>query len=121
MKRVSRRLWVISSLLVALALALMMAWAGPASAGDVDGGKAIYKKNCAMCHGPEGAGDGAMGKMLKPPPPSFADAERMASRADEELITRIKEGKSPMPAYGSRLNDDQIQDVLAYIRSLSEK
>lgn len=121
MERVSRRLWVVGSLSVALSLALVVALAGQASAGDVEGGKTIYKKNCAMCHGPEGGGDGAMGKMLKPPPPSFSDAARMATRTDEDLTARIKEGKSPMPSYSSRLNDNQIQDVLAYIRSLSGK
>ena len=121
MKRVSGRLWVVGTLLVAITLTLLVAWAGPAAAGDVEGGQAIFKKNCAMCHGPNGAGDGPMGKMLNPHPPSFTDADRMATRTDEDLVTRIKEGKSPMPSYGSRLNDNQIQDVLAYIRSLSGK
>lgn len=102
-------------------LGLLLSSASPASAADSDAGQKIFKKNCAMCHGAEGAGDGPMGKMLKPPPPSFTDAERMAQRPDEELITRIKEGKKPMPSYDGRLSDSQIQDILAFIRSLSAK
>lgn len=102
-------------------LGLLFASAGPVSAADTDTGQKIYKKNCAMCHGADGAGDGPMGKMLKPQPPSFADAERMAERPDEALVTRIKEGKKPMPSYEGRLSEDQIQDILAFIRSLSEE
>lgn len=104
-----------------LALGLLLTSASPASAADAGAGQKIFKKNCAMCHGATGAGDGPMGKMLKPPPPNFTDADRMAQRPDEELITRIKEGKKPMPSYDGRLSDGQIQDILAFIRSLSAK
>ncbi len=60
-----------------------------------------------------------MGKMLKPPPPSFADAERMAGRSDEELTKIIASGEGSMPSYEGRLSASEIQDVLAYIRTLA--
>jgi mono/diheme cytochrome c family protein len=91
------------------------------SAADLEEGKATYKKSCLMCHGEIGDGNGPMGKLLKPPPPSFADADRMANRSDEELAKRIKEGKSPMPSYDGRLSVGQVQDVVAYIRTLVAK
>lgn len=121
MKRYRRNGRVVIGVLALLAVVLLVAWAGPASAADAESGQKIYKQKCLMCHGASGAGDGSMGKMLKPPPPSFADADRMVKHSDEELITKIKEGKSPMPSYGSRLSDSQIQDVLAYIRTLATK
>jgi high-affinity iron transporter len=121
MKRYRWNRRVVIGALAVLSVALLVAWAVPASATDAEAGQKIYGQKCLMCHGSGGAGDGSMGKMLKPPPPSFADADRMADRSDEELITMIKEGKSPMPSYGSRLSDSQIQDVLAYIRTLATK
>ena len=105
----------------ALAVAALLAWAGQSSAADVAAGKAIFKKRCAVCHGKTGAADGPMSKILKPPPPSFADAGHMAKRSDEELLKIIKEGKKPMPAYSGKLTEEQIQNVLAYIRSLAAK
>ncbi len=121
MKRYRRNGRVVIGIFALLAVVLLVVWAVPASAADAESGQKIYKQKCLMCHGANGAGDGSMGKMLKPPPPSFADANRMAERKDDDLITRIKEGKSPMPSYGSRLSDTQIQDVLAYIRTLADK
>lgn len=121
MKRYRRNGRVVIGVFALLAVVLLVAWAVPASAADAEAGQKIYKQKCQMCHGTSGGGDGSMGKMLKPPPPSFTDADRMVKQKDEDLITRIKEGKSPMPSYGSRLSDSQIQDVLAYIRTLATK
>lgn len=120
----SRYIWSTKGMLgvvAVLAVLLLVAWVGPASAADAEAGKVTFKKRCVVCHGNSGAGDGVMGKMLKPPPPSFADASRMAGQSDEALTKIITSGKDKMPAYEGKLSASEIQDVLAYIRTLAAK
>jgi mono/diheme cytochrome c family protein len=50
----------------------------------------------------------------------------MSKLSDEDIFKTVKNGgasvgKSPlMPAWGATLKDDQIQDVVAYVRTLSK-
>ena len=95
---------------------------GNASAVRAQDAKQTYDKTCASCHGPGGKGDGAVGKMLKPPPADFGTALKGTSDADVAKI--IKEGgkavgkAATMPAYGSKLSDEQIQGLVQYIKGL---
>jgi mono/diheme cytochrome c family protein len=45
----------------------------------------------------------------------------IVSASDADLIADTKNGKGKMPAYASKLTDDQIKDVVAYIRTLQKK
>jgi mono/diheme cytochrome c family protein len=95
---------------------------GNASAARAQDAKQTYDKTCASCHGPGGKGDGAVGKMLKPPPADFGTALKGSSDADIAKI--IKDGgkavgKAPtMPAYGTKLTDEQIQALVQYVKGL---
>lgn len=78
---------------------------------------AIYKAKCMNCHGADGLASGPIGKSMKVP--SFKDpAEIKAS--DARLFTSTKDGKNKMPAYSGKLTDDQIRDVVKYIRTLQK-
>jgi mono/diheme cytochrome c family protein len=80
-------------------------------------GEATYKAKCSMCHGTDGLGQTPAGKAMKAN--SFkSDADVKASDADLTKIT--KEGKGKMPAYAGKLTDDQIQEVVTYIRTLQK-
>jgi mono/diheme cytochrome c family protein len=85
----------------------------------------VYDKSCNMCHGPSGKGDGPAGKMLKPPPADFGTA--LKGKADPEIAKIIKEGgkavgrSAAMPAYGSKLNDEQIDSLVQLVKGLSGK
>ena len=93
-----------------------------ASVAVAQDAKATFEKNCVACHGTAGKGDGAAAKMLKPPPQAFATA--LKGKSDADIAKVIKEGgkavgKSPaMPAYGSKLSDEQINGVVEYIKGL---
>lgn len=78
-------------------------------------GKAIYEKLCAACHGPQGKGDGY--KMLGPDPANLT-SPTTTRKTDAELLRTIHKGKPNMPAWKIRLSEQEIEDVLAYIRSL---
>lgn len=113
---------------------VMMAFVVAASApvsfadekGDEKAGKEKYTVLCASCHGNSGKGDGPAAAALTPKPRSLADEKYMKTLSNEYLFKIIKNGgasvgKSPlMPAWGGQLKDQDIWNVVAYIRELAE-
>lgn len=89
---------------------------GSRSADHV-GGKMIFARHCAGCHGPEGKGDGYM--MLGPDPANLTTPST-TQKSDATLLQTIHEGKSTMPSWKLRLSEDDSRAVLAYIRSLTK-
>ncbi len=90
-----------------------------AAEGDAAKGKSIYQSKCVTCHGPEGKGDGPVGKALKPPAGDFSSAESK-NKSPEELQAIIENGvpKTSMAAWGKQLKETEVQDVLAYVLTL---
>ena len=88
---------------------------------DLTRGKAIYERHCMTCHGPRGYGDGPNALLLTIAPANF---HRPGSfmKSDEVLLRMIEHGGvfSPMHSWRGRLTDGEMQDVLAYIRLLSQ-
>ncbi len=76
---------------------------------------ALYKSKCQACHGPDGKGDTAAGKKLGAK--DFHSLE-VAKMSDVELFDITKKGKDKMPGYDKKLTDDQIKDLIKYIRTL---
>ena len=83
-------------------------------------GRVIYEQSCVSCHGPTGRGDGVAGWALDPPPADFT-APHFTAHTEAELFDSVKNGipGTSMPPFGSSLSDEQIRDVLAYIRQLA--
>ena len=102
--------------------------AGRAAAGDAQSGVQIYKSNCARCHGASAKGDGPDLVKLQAAvtPDDWTDAETNRELSDEFIVSMITKGgkangKSPiMPAFGDKLSADQIQDLVAFIRSVAK-
>jgi len=96
----------------------------PALAADADAGEAKFKQLCATCHGPSGQGDGPASAGLNPKPRDMSDSEWQASVDDERLRNVIENGGaavglSPtMTAFGHALSDEDLDNIVAYIRSL---
>jgi mono/diheme cytochrome c family protein len=109
-----------------------VAWSGEesdeAAASEPVGerGSAIYAQNCSSCHGLRGAGDGPVGASLNPQPAKHSDGAYMNALTNEYLFKVIEQGggavgKSPtMAAWGATMSNDQINDVIAFVRSLAE-
>lgn len=93
--------------------------------GDAGEGKPIYDAECARCHGADGKGDGELSDSLEKKPRDFRDREYMQRLTPLHLYRVVRDGggavelSRAMPAFGRRLDDEQIADVLAFVRSLS--
>lgn len=89
---------------------------------DISRGKTLYERHCLTCHGPKGYGDGPNALLLTIAPSNF---HRPGSfmKSDETLLRMIEHGGvfSPMHSWRGRLTDGEMQDVLAYIRALSQQ
>lgn len=84
--------------------------AGPAGEGDAARGAEIFAANCKACHGPNAEG-GSLG-------PTLVSAQ-VAANDDEFFRNTIANGRagSAMPAWSAILSDQDIQDVIAFLRS----
>ena len=76
------------------------------SEGDAAAGEAIFADNgCASCHTLEAAGaSGTIGPNLDEAQPDHA-----------LVVDRVTNGAGPMPAFGDSLDEQQINDVAAYV------
>jgi mono/diheme cytochrome c family protein len=83
-------------------------------------GSATFKRYCALCHGANGDGKGRAAVGYKPPPANLVASPY--PDAYKELIIRKGGqaiGRSPyMPPWGDELSDQQIRDLLAYLRRI---
>jgi mono/diheme cytochrome c family protein len=87
----------------------------------IDEGRALYLKNCAACHGPDGLGDGDAGQSLSPSPAVLAYMITRPIAVDRYLMWSISEGGaqfgSQMPAFKDKLTQEEIWDIVAYMRA----
>ncbi len=88
---------------------------------DVNRGRTVYERHCLACHGVGGRGDGPEAASLRVKPANFHRAISML-KSDEELLRVIEYGVvfSPMHSWQGKLTEGELQDVLAYIRILSQ-
>jgi mono/diheme cytochrome c family protein len=98
--------------LTVLTLCILMA--APVVLAD---GAATYKAKCAMCHGPDGAGQTSMGKNLKLRDLRSAEVQK---QTDAELVKWIADGKGKMPAYKGKLTPAEIDALVAFIRTMKK-
>lgn len=84
--------------------------------GDPVSGREIYVNTCIRCHGIDGKG---VLEVKLVPPPADLTSPAVQSRLDGTLFRRIHEGKpnTAMGAWKHSLSDEEIWDVLAYVRT----
>ena len=110
-----------------LALVLIVAMVRSTVAGDVAATKKEFVRFCSKCHGNEGKGDGPQADALTTKPRDFTDCARMKAITDDTIFTAIKEGgesvhlSKDMPAWKDGMDDDEIHDLVAYVRSLCKQ
>lgn len=76
-------------------------------------GEALYAESCATCHGDDREG------FVQPavPAPPLDGSAHSWHHSDEQIIGLIRRGGSMMPAVGANWNDEEIEAVLAFVKS----
>ena len=77
-------------------------------------GEVVYRSSCQRCHGDYGMGDGPDAAALNVRPVSLRHATRHHN--DGELSYMIRTGRGPMPAWQDKLSQDELWDLINYIR-----
>lgn len=78
-------------------------------------GEAIFKQNCTLCHGQEGQGSHDMGA------PNLTDDIWLYGGDRDTVRETIRNGRAGvMPAWQSRLGNERVMLLAAYVKSLSQ-
>lgn len=94
----------------------------PATPESIAAGQQLYLRNCASCHGR--TGEGGPGNDLIPAAPSLVDDQWDHGASDKQVFDNIKNGIGPdfnMVPFKDKLKDDEIWNVVNYIRSIAKK
>jgi mono/diheme cytochrome c family protein len=125
--QVRRRAALMASILLS---GVMLEWTFAAERGDRQQGQRLYRRYCAVCHGIAGTGTGRNAPYLEQmgrAPRDHTDAWYMNRLSDAELYRAISQGKrregeaSFMPWWGFTLTEQEIWDLVAFIRGLARE
>lgn len=78
-------------------------------------GENVFKSKCVLCHGASGTGDTPLGKQLQAANLRSKDVQK---KTNAELHKAIHDGGANMPPFGDQLTDEQINQVIKYVRTL---
>jgi len=94
--------------------------------GDAKKGQDLYLEKCILCHGSQGQG-WDWSKKAKPPIPVPDLARTAPKQSDQYLFDVVKGGGEAvgktrfMPPFGFDLSDQEVRDIVAYMRALGGK
>ena len=93
-----------------------------ADSNSISNGKKIFLKRCAVCHGEKADGNGPSAESFEVLPWSFTDGT-IDDISDGYLFQKIKNGAIwfEMPPFGLIFNNDEIWDIINFLRSISKK
>ena len=93
-----------------------------ADAATLAAGEQIYQANCAVCHGATGRGDGPGAVGLNPRPGDLTLHMLPGKHTDGQVFLWIRDGYpgTAMPAWRDRLSEEQIWQVVTYLRTFGQ-
>lgn len=83
-------------------------------------GKKKYGYDCAMCHGADGDGKGDLAVDMKLKMNDYRDAATLKTVTDGEMFYVIKNGNGDMPSEADRLSDEDVWNLVNYMRTLGK-
>ena len=109
----------LSLLVGAIALGFAQGTVAAPAKGDPESGKTLYQESCRHCHGATGNGESDLAAFLTPPPANLT-SPKTQGKSDEELRLIILKGRAgtAMVGFEGAYNDEQLTDLIAYLRSL---
>jgi len=91
----------------------------PPTARSAAQGKALFETYCAVCHGPQGAGDGPLVPKI-PNPPAYNSA-RVRSMPVGRIFHVMTFGSGRMPSYASQLQAHDRWLIAAHVQTLQRR
>ncbi|MFI5460985.1 MAG: c-type cytochrome [Isosphaerales bacterium] len=88
----------------------------PPSPVDLNATRTLYARNCMLCHGQSGGGDGLSARVLAPPPTNFRQVRPGRARALQALAQGVT--GSAMPPWDTKLSDAERRALAWYVRSI---
>ena len=94
--------------------------------GDPKKGVELYAEKCVLCHGSRGQGWDWSKRVEKPPIPIPDLSKVVPQRPDQYLFDIVLGGGEAvgktrlMPPFGFQLSDDQVWDIVVYMRTLGK-
>lgn len=107
--------WAARALVISGSWAVLLGSAVCVSADEA--GKVLYKKDCQSCHGPDGAGNPQLAKVLQVDIPPVT-GRALQDKDSAAMLHIIAEGKGKMPGYAKKLATQEQEQVLAYLKTL---
>jgi hypothetical protein len=80
-------------------------------------GLSIYNTNCVSCHGQPGKGN--FQKLV--PPPGDPASSGFQENLDGEMFYKVMEGRGQMPSFKAVLAQDEIWEIISYLRSFNNE
>lgn len=86
-------------------------------------GGLVFTNYCVTCHGSNADGNGRAARLYNPRPANL----RMSDKNDQYMLLIIRNGGGAlarsqfMPPWGGELTDEQMHDVVAYLRSINQR
>jgi mono/diheme cytochrome c family protein len=90
-----------------------------ATSESISDGKALYIKHCQACHGKTGLGDGPKTKLIDTYSGDMTSSAYQ-SQTDGEHFYKTLVGRGDMPAYKSKLTEDDIWNIVNYMRTFKK-
>jgi mono/diheme cytochrome c family protein len=115
-----------TALLFAGVLAALL-YAAPGWPGDPDQGRELSLERCVLCHGSKGQGWDWDLKVDRPPVPVPNLHDVLPQRSDDYLFRVIRDGGEAvgrtrfMPAFGFNMTEQELKDLVAYLRALQRR
>lgn len=103
-----------------LAACLAFAAAGACAAENVERGRAVFRANCAQCHGEKADGHGPLAPRFNPPPADIG----ASTHTDDYMLQIVTLGGAAlgrsevMPEWGLELSGGEILDVVTWLRQV---
>lgn len=109
---VYRRRRTTLALSLLLAASLLIPRGAAADTRSTGAGRELFEAHCAMCHGADASG------MMGVHPSLRGARDRLTREGVEVAVRRGRDTRPPMPAFGDRLTDEEIELVIDYVASL---
>lgn len=81
-------------------------------------GDALFRKNCASCHGKNGRAKTFKAKFNHAR--NLTDSKWQAAITDEHMYESILRGKDKMPAFGKKLSQNEVAALVTFVRGLKK-